>query len=145
MDEFLIFVTEKTKFLLIAAAVFLLLEFVRPARLLQKKWRKDTLLDLVYSFTLPVLVYPASVLLSAWLVVQFWPTSINRTNMGDFRQTVTQTPMHGKVEIQPGGKFIYHPDSGFLGLDRFATTTEHNQARLSGQCNHSDFGKSLFG
>ncbi len=91
MEEFFLFIVEKSKFLLVAAAVFLLLEFLRPARHRQKPWRKDTALDLIYSFALPVMVYPASVLFSAWLIGQFWPVPPQPSESGHFRQTVTQT------------------------------------------------------
>jgi sterol desaturase/sphingolipid hydroxylase (fatty acid hydroxylase superfamily) len=130
MEPFLIFISDKSKLLLIAGAVFLLLEFLRPARR-QNKWRKDSALDLIYSFTLPVLIHPASILFSAWLIGQFWATPLNPADTGPLQKTVTQTPEHGKAEIQPDGKITYRPDSGFLGMDRFSATTEHNQSIIT--------------
>jgi sterol desaturase/sphingolipid hydroxylase (fatty acid hydroxylase superfamily) len=125
-NKFYLFFTENTKLLLIAGAVFVLLEFLRPARR-QRKWRKDSSLDLIYSFVLPILVYPASILLSTWFIGQFWLTPANPADTGSLQQTVTQPPEHGQAEIQSDGKVIYHPNPGFLSLDRFTATTEYNQ------------------
>lgn len=127
MDQFFPFILEKSQFLLTAAAVFLLLEYLRPAHRRQKKWRKDSALDLIYSFALPVLVYPASVLLSAWLIGHFWPVPPNPTESDHFRQTITQKPEHGQVDIQRDGNIIYRPRSGFQGMDRFVLETEYNR------------------
>ena len=127
MEQFFLFIVTKSKFLLVAASVFLLLEFLRPARRHQKRWRKDTALDLIYSFALPVLVYPASVLLSAWLIGQFWPVPSNPPESGHFRQAVTQKPAHGAVDVEPDGRLLYHPGSGFRGMDRFVLTTKYNE------------------
>jgi sterol desaturase/sphingolipid hydroxylase (fatty acid hydroxylase superfamily) len=125
MEQALLFITEKSKFLLITGAVFLLLEFLRPSRR-QRKWRRDSYLDLIYSFMLPVLVYPASVLFSTWLIGEFWPPPGNTG-----QHTITQTPEHGQAKVQPEGKVFYHPDRGFVGLDRFTATTEHNQNTIT--------------
>ncbi len=101
--------------MLVAAAVFLLLEFLRPAHRRQKPWRKDTALDLIYSFALPVLVYPASVLFSTWLIGQFWPVPLNPSE-SEFRQTVLQKPVHGALDLQPDGRLVYRPGSEFRGM-----------------------------
>ncbi|MCH8933191.1 MAG: sterol desaturase family protein [Nitrospinae bacterium] len=131
MEEFFLFIVEKSKYLLVAAAVFLLLEFLRPAHRRQKPWRKDTALDLIYSFALPVLVYPASVLFSAWLIGQFWPVPPQPSESGQFRQTVTQKPVHGALDLQPDGRLVYRPGSGFRGMDRFVLKTEYNENTIT--------------
>lgn len=126
MEQFFPFIIEKSKFLLLAAAIFMLLEFLRPAHRGQKRWRKDSALDLIYSFTLPVLVYPASVLLSAWLTGQFWTIPPHPLESGQFRQTVTQKPAHGEMNIQPDGRIVYHPEPGYQGIDQIILQTEYN-------------------
>jgi len=125
MEQLLLFFTEKAKFLIIAGAVFLLLEYLRPVHLLQKRWRKDSLLDLIYSFCLPIMVYPASVLVSAWLIGNFWPIIFDPAQSDEFHQAITQTPEHGQVEIHPDGSVTYRSHPGFLGIDRFSATTKH--------------------
>lgn len=127
MEQFFLFIAEKSKFLLVAAAVFLLLEFLRPAHRRQKRWRKDSALDLIYSFALPVLVYPASLLFSAYLIGQFWPVPPQPSESGHFRQTVTQKPDHGTLDLQRDGRLVYRPGSGFRGMDRFVLKTEYNE------------------
>ncbi len=127
MEQYFPFIVEKSKFLLIAAAVFLLLEFLRPAHRHQKRWRKDSALDLIYSFALPVLMYPASVLLSAWLIGQFWPVLPNPSESGQFHQSFTQKPANGTINLQPDGSLVYRPGSGFRGMDRFVLKTEYNE------------------
>ena len=130
MEQVLSLLEQKIELLFIAGAIFLLLEFLRPARR-QRKWRKDSGLDLVYSFTIPLVVYPVSVLLCAWLTEQFWPVPHNLADTHLPQQTITQTPEHGKVGFEQNGKIIYHPNSKFEGLDRFTTTSKHNQNTIT--------------
>jgi sterol desaturase/sphingolipid hydroxylase (fatty acid hydroxylase superfamily) len=123
MEQVLELFTEKSKFLLIAGVVFLLLEILRPARR-QRKWRMGSGLDLIYAFTVPLIVYPASVLFNTWLIEQFWPTL---PNTGPRQQIIAQAPEHGQVIIELSGAVTYHPNSGFQGIDRYTIATEHNQ------------------
>ena len=62
-----------------------------------------------------MLVYPASVLFSAWLIGQFWPVPLNPSE-SEFRQTVLQKPVHGALDLQPDGRLVYRPGSEFRGM-----------------------------
>ena len=77
-----------------------------------------------------MLVYPVSVLLSAWLIGQFWPVPLNPSE-SEFRQTVLQKPVHGALDLQPDGRLVYRPGSGFRGMDRFVLKTEYNENTIT--------------
>ncbi|MCZ6540514.1 MAG: hypothetical protein O6704_02580 [Nitrospinae bacterium] len=67
---------------------------------------------------------------SAWLIGQFWPVPLNPSE-SEFRQTVLQKPVHGALDLQPDGRLVYRPGSGFREMDRFVLKTEYNENTIT--------------
>ncbi len=117
-----------TRILLWAGTFFILIEILIPAHQKQKIWRKDTYLDLIYSYALPVLIYPASLFLQTVLISHFWgitPTQgkINEKNTVEY--SLKKNPTFGNVNIDPIKGFSYTPDKNFQGQDHFIILEKH--------------------
>ncbi len=117
-----------TRILLWAGAFFILLEILIPAHQKQKLLRKDTYLDLIYSYVLPILIYPASFLLQMVLINNFWGITPSQGKVNEVNKTeysLKEHPKFGKIKFDSIGSFSYVPEKNFKGNDHFIILEKH--------------------
>ncbi|PIQ97098.1 MAG: hypothetical protein COV67_06070 [Nitrospinae bacterium CG11_big_fil_rev_8_21_14_0_20_56_8] len=106
------------------AVVFALLEFGFPAKRVQRLWRRDSALDLAYSFSLPLLLYVPHTLTLIFFTGYFLgavPADPDAPGFIERQLKVVENPRHGAVSIHPGPNWTYLPQPGFSGLDTMVT------------------------
>lgn len=134
VEFFETFLWPNTRILLLAAAVFLLLEHLRPAHSKQKKWRKDSYLDLIYSYSLPIIIYPTTIYFSHALTDHFW-ANFSNINQNDSRlemkATVLEKPRHGEVVVHSNGDVSYSLKENYVGLDHFVVVKVFGENSLT--------------
>jgi sterol desaturase/sphingolipid hydroxylase (fatty acid hydroxylase superfamily) len=109
------------KSLLGFAIFFSLLEFIFPAKKNQMLVRKDTKLDLAYSFLLTTLYFPAQIFGSLFVGLYFYGAvgmPEGRTTQ-PITVTILQKASQGKVVILKNGAIQYQPGPGYTGFDYF--------------------------
>ena len=120
------------KSLLGFAVFFLLLEFVFPAKKDQNLLRKDSRLDLAYSFLLTILYLPAQTFGTLLIGLYLYgavgmPTGQSTTLI---KSTISQEAAHGKAQILKNGSIQYQPGSSFTGFDHFIITKSDGENSL---------------
>jgi len=120
-DTILSILFSHAKSLLGFAIFFLLLEFVFPAKKDQGLLRKDSKLDLAYSFLLTILYLPAQTFGTLLVGLYFYgavgmPTS---QSTHPVTSTISQNASHGKAYILKNGSIQYQPGPSFSGFDYF--------------------------
>lgn len=122
-----------TQSLLVAAAFFVVLEYLIPATRWQKKWRGDSALDLAYSYLLPVLLAPARmgmmIFLAGSLLGQL-PTPGLHPDGPTLQQFLKVAPDHGTVEFDSDGNFTYTPEPGFFGMENIVIQRTDGRNRV---------------
>ena len=122
-----------TKPLLLFAVLFLLLERAFPAKPMQKKWRKDSWVDLTYSYLYPLLSPSFHVFSLALLSAYFLGTTSAaiKGNEPNMVYSVLEQGKNGVVNIDQDGTIHYSPKSGFVGLDSVTTHSSDGQNTLT--------------
>ena len=147
------FIINNAKSLSVYAVIFVLLENRWPAKQGQARWRKDTHLDLLYSFLMPLLVIPLLAAPLGWVSARFLgPDLFAVAEQGQGSAVrVEAAPQHGKIHID-AGRPAYTPEAGFAGTDRFVlaatdgknTLTRFFLARVDGASGVSESGQVAF-
>lgn len=109
------------KSLLGFAVFFLLLEFVIPAKKDQNILRKDSKLDLAYSFLLTLVYLPAQTF-GTLLVGLYFYGAVGMPagqSTAPITSTISQEASHGKAQILKNGSIQYQPGPSFTGFDYF--------------------------
>jgi sterol desaturase/sphingolipid hydroxylase (fatty acid hydroxylase superfamily) len=122
-DSLWLFIINNAKALSVYAAIFVLLESRWPAKQRQPRWRKDSHLDLLYSFLMPMLVIPLIAVPLGWMSAHFLGPdlfAVAEKQPGSVTVQVDKAPQHGKLRVDANGRFSYAPEAGFAGIDGFA-------------------------
>lgn len=103
------------------AVFFLLLEFVFPAKKDQHLVRKDSKLDLAYSFLLTILYLPAQTFGTLIVGIYFYGAVGIPTGQSTqpITSSISQEASHGKTQILKNGSIQYKPGPSFSGFDYF--------------------------
>jgi sterol desaturase/sphingolipid hydroxylase (fatty acid hydroxylase superfamily) len=120
------------KALLGFAAFFVLVEYFFPASKNQKFLRNDSILDLSYSFLLPLLFIPAQTIAIFYLGNYFYGAigmPANQT-VRPVTFTIVQNPTHGKVIVLEDGSTQYQPGQSFAGLDTFSIKKSDGESSI---------------
>ena len=122
-----------TKPLFLFAVLFFLLERVFPAKSTQKKWRKDSWVDLTYSYLYPLLSPSFQLFALAFLSTYFLGTTSSdvKGNEQTMVYSVVEQGKNGTVKIDSNGTIHYSPKTGFVGLDSFTTHSTDGRNTLT--------------
>ena len=121
------------KSLLGFAVFFLLLEYVFPAQKDQSLLRKDSKLDLSYSFLLTIIYLPAQTFCTLLVGLYFYgavgmPAGQSTTPV---TSTISQEASHGKTRILKNGSIKYQPGPSFSGFDFFIINKSDGENSLA--------------
>mgnify|MGYP002628571225 CR=1 FL=1 len=103
------------------AIFFFLLEYAFPAQKNKKLVRKDSKLDLAYSFLLPLLYIPVQIFGVSFVGLYFYGAvgmAPGQTTQ-PITTTILQKATHGKVTVLKNGSIHYQPGRDYAGFDFF--------------------------
>jgi sterol desaturase/sphingolipid hydroxylase (fatty acid hydroxylase superfamily) len=103
------------------APLFLVVEFLFPAHKEQSLIRKDSKLDIAYSFLLPLIYFPFSIFCTFHLSLYFYGAvgmPSGQTNH-QIIVTILNQPAHGKAKVLDDGSVYYQPGQSYSGSDFF--------------------------
>lgn len=103
------------------APLFLALEFFFPAHKEQNLLRKDSKLDIAYSFLLPLIYFPFSIFCTFHLSLFFYGSVGMPSGQTDQQITVSilQQPASGKASVLEDGSVFFEPGKNYSGSDFF--------------------------
>jgi sterol desaturase/sphingolipid hydroxylase (fatty acid hydroxylase superfamily) len=111
----------QAKWLFGFAPLFLVVEYFFPAQKEQSLIRKDSKLDLAYSFLLPLIYFPFSIYCTFHLSLYFYGAvgmPPGQTNQ-QITVTILQQPANGKATVLDDGSVFFQPDQSYSGSDFF--------------------------